>query len=331
MPQHDLVVIGGSLGSTEALKRILADLPADLPAAVLVATHLPTTSHGYLPDIVRGACALPVGFAVHGQPVLPARVTFAVPDRHLMLIDHTVALGTGPRENMARPAIDALFRSAALAFGPRVIGVVLSGLLDDGAAGLHAIKARGGLALVQHPLDAEAPDMPRAALEAAEVDHVADQGALGAIIAAATGTEAAEAGPVTDDLRLEVEIALGRRLGSAALRAIAEPAVMTCPQCHGALSAIAAPGPLRFRCQIGHAFGGATLSAAQAEEVRQAVQLAMRLMEERAELVQKMANDARMHGREAVAQLYDKRHQDYADYARTLRNAASLTMQADDA
>lgn len=328
--QHDIVVIGGSLGSTPVLKQLLGDLPADLPASVFVTTHVPTSGSGFLPGVLAKACALPTASAMDGQPVEHGRVYVAVPGLHLMLVDSTVALGHGPRENMVRPAIDPLFRSAALAFGPRVIGVVLSGNLDDGVSGLAAIKSCGGLSVVQHPLDAEAPDMPRAALEAVDVDHVVHAGELGGVIARLVATEP-PAATVTcpPELELEVQIALGRRLGSERLRHLAEPAPISCPHCNGVLSEVKGEGPLRYRCQIGHAFTAEALIRAQHDEVDEALRIAMRIMEERAELVRRMARDARGQGRTAVAELYEARATEYQDYAATLRRAATLSLRTE--
>ncbi len=216
--KKDIIVIGGSAGSSAALKTLLADLPRDLPASVFISTHIPAHSPSLLADVLAGRAALPVAQAVDGQPIETGRVYVAPPDRHLLLINGTIRLGLGPRENMVRPAIDPFFRSAALTYGARVIGVVLSGMLNDGAAGLYAIKARGGTAVVQHPIDAEADQMPLAALEAVEVDHVAAAADLGTLLCSLVGTTA-ETSPAADDrLELEVEIAAGVRLGRGTSR-----------------------------------------------------------------------------------------------------------------
>ncbi|MFC0385362.1 chemotaxis protein CheB [Muricoccus vinaceus] len=186
---------------------------------------------------------------------------------------------------MARSAIDPLFRSAAPAFGPRVIGVVLTGLLNDGAAGLHAIKAAGGLAVVQHPLDAETGDMPLAALRAAEV-----------------------------------EIAAGWRLGP---RPLAEPVALTCPQCHGTLPEVTEAGPLRYRRRAGDAFTSEALGPAPEDGIEEALRMAMRMMVERTGLIGRMVRDAREAGRKAVAGLHGARAAEHARYAATLRRAVT--------
>ena len=326
MAKRDIVVIGGSAGSGAALQRIMADLPADLPASLLVATHVPTQSSGYLAEMLDRAGPLPAAQAVDGQPIERSHVYVAAPDRHLLLVNGTIRLGDGPRENMTRPAIDPLFRSAALSYGARAVGVVLSGMLNDGASGLWAIKSRGGTALVQHPLDAQADQMPLAALEAVEPDEDATAADLGGVIARMATTDAGETLPPWPALELEVEIAAGARLGSHALRRIADPSALSCPDCHGVLSELRGEKPLRFRCQTGHAQTAEVL-AAETEEVDHAMRVALRIMEERVTLVARMAQDARQSGRSAVAELYETRAEEYTHYAEVLRAAAVASLR----
>lgn len=322
----DIVAIGGSAGSSVALRRIIGDLPGDLPASVFVSTHIPAHGASLLAEVLAGNAAMPVARAQDGQPIERGHVYVAAPDRHLLLVDGTIRLGEGPRENMARPAIDPFFRSAAMSYGGRAIGIVLSGMLNDGASGLHAIKACGGTTVVQHPLDAEANEMPLSALEATDVDHVATAADLGRLITSIVGTEAGTGPAPGDDLKLEVEIAAGGRLGSDALRRIATPSALSCPDCHGVLSEVKNGPPLRYRCQIGHAHTAETL-AANIDEVDEAIRVAMRVMEERLTLVERMARDARETGRGAVAELYKARAIEYRRYAETLRAAAVTSMR----
>jgi two-component system chemotaxis response regulator CheB len=308
------------------LRQIMADLPAGFPGTLFVATHVPSQSAGYLADVLASAGPLPVSRAVDGQPIEPGHVYTAGPDRHLMLVDGIMRLGDGPRENMTRPAIDPLFRSAALAYGPRAVGVILSGMLNDGASGLSAIKACGGTAVVQHPLDALADQMPLAALETVDADRVAPADEIGGIIAEIAGTDAGTASNCPDNLLLEVQIAAGARLGSDALQTIADPSAMSCPDCNGVLSEVRDEQPLRFRCQIGHAYT-ANVLAARTHEIDEAMRVALRIMEERVTLVTRMAEDARGSGRTAVAELYEARIEEYTRYAKTLREAAVESMR----
>ena len=304
----------------------MSDLPADFPASVFVATHVPMSGPGYLADALASAGPLPVSRAADGLPVERGRVYAAVPDRHLLLVDGIMRLGEGPRENLTRPAIDPLFRSAALAYGPRAVGVVLSGMLNDGASGLSAIKACGGTAVVQHPLDAHADQMPLAALEAVNVDNVVSASDLGRLLAELVASDAGEAVPCPDNLALEVDIAAGTRLGSQALREIADPSAMSCPDCQGVLSEIRDEHPLRYRCQIGHGYTAEVLEA-RGNEVSEAMRVALRIMEERVTLVTRMAEDARSANRTAVAELYEARAQEYSRYAGVLRDAAVATLR----
>ena len=186
MPAHDLIVIGASAGGVEAISKLVAGLPANLSAAVCVVVHLRPYSESHLARVLERAGPLPVVAAKQDMPLRQGTIYVAVPDMHLLVHrnggEPTLRLVRGPRENRSRPAVDPLFRSAALAFGPRVIGVVLSGALDDGTAGLWTVKDRGGLAVVQDPDDAAVPSMPASALAEVEVDHVAPADTLGPLL-----------------------------------------------------------------------------------------------------------------------------------------------------
>ncbi|MFL6736365.1 MAG: chemotaxis protein CheB [Sphingomonas sp.] len=327
MARRDIIVMGGSTGSRTVLSQILSGLPRDLPASLFVTTHLASRSGPFLAHMLGKTSSLPVVHASDGQPIERGCVYVAVPDHHMLIIDGTVRLGDGPRENMARPAVDPLFRSAALSYGPRAVGVILSGLLNDGASGLSSIKACGGMAVVQHPLDAEADQMPLAALETVSVDEVAPAKDLAPVIAAIVGREAPDPVPPPDNLLLEVEIAAGNRLGTESLRSIADPAALTCPDCHGVMSEVRGEQPLRYRCQIGHASTAQVLEA-RGKEVDEAVRIALRVMEERLTLVRRMGVDARRTGRNTVAELYEARAEEFARYTSVLRDAAASSVRS---
>jgi two-component system chemotaxis response regulator CheB len=165
-----IIVIGASTGGVEALRTLVSGLPRDIPAALCVVLHIGQNS-SYLPELLARAGSLPAGHAGQGEVLRPGRIYVAPPDHHLMLMDGFIRLTRGPRENWARPAIDPLFRSAADIYGPRIVGVVLTGALNDGTAGLHAVRAAGGTAVVQHPADAACADMPVSALRHAGADY----------------------------------------------------------------------------------------------------------------------------------------------------------------
>jgi two-component system chemotaxis response regulator CheB len=321
MANRDIIVIGGSSGATAPLKAILGRFPADLPAAVFVVLHIPTRSIGLLSTVASAAGPLPARQAEDGMPIERGKVYIAAPDHHLIVTEGRIRLGRGPRENMARPAIDALFRSAAMSYGPRVIGVVLSGLLSDGAAGLNAIKRCGGTALVQDPEDAIADEMPRRALEATVTDLCAPGAKLGDVLSDLARQVPGPAMPVPSEIRLEVDIAMGERVDADVLKRFADPAALTCPSCGGVLSKVRAGGPLRFRCQVGHAYSADILAKEQEGRVDEALRVALRIIEERAELVARMSDEGLQTGRRAVAEMYQARADEYRQYADTLRKA----------
>lgn len=330
MANRDIVVIGGSSGAAEPLGAILGALPSDLPAAIFVVLHTRAQDRGVLATVARAAGALPVHVASDGLEIERGTIYSAVPSHHLLIEDAHMLLGNGPRENMARPAIDALFRSAAVAYGPRVIGIVLSGYLNDGAAGLAAIKRCGGVALVQDPAEATAEEMPRNALHATDVDMVATGSGLGDVLPGLVQATAGPVLPVPADIRLEVEIAAGRRIDTDAFRQVAAPVALTCPQCGGVLSQIEASQPLRFRCQVGHAVTAEVLASEQENAVDEAMRIALRIVGERAELVQRMADDARTAGRVRTAQTYLERAEELRHHAETIRRAVLSTIPPKD-
>ncbi len=321
MSNRDIIVIGGSSGATSPLKTILGSLPADLPAAVFIVLHIPARSTGILATVASAAGPLPVHPAVDGMEIKPGNVYLAVPDHHLILTEGRIKLGRGPRENLSRPAIDPLFRSAAAAYGSRVIGVVLSGLLNDGASGLEAVKRCGGVAIVQDPADTIADEMPRSALEAVTADLTIPSARIGDVLSDLTREVPGPGVPIPPEIRLEVDIAAGERVDSEVLAKFADPSALTCPSCNGVLSTVRDAKPLRFRCQVGHAFTAEVVAKEQENTIDEALRIALRIIEERAELVSRMAKDGRESGRNAVAEMYEARALEYRLYADVLRRA----------
>lgn len=322
MTTHDIIAIGGSTGALDALKRIFADLPADLPAAVLVVRHIASDGGDMLAEILDKAGPIAVKTAAAGDLIENGRAYVAPAGHHLLVDNGTIRLGQGPRENMARPAIDPLFRSVALSYGPRVISLLLSGLLDDGSAGSAAVKRCGGITVVQDPADAEADDMPRSALDACDVDYRAPVAKLAQVLTRLAAEPAPPARPVQGDIALEVQIAAGRPSTAEVLEQIANPVALSCPSCGGVLSEITEPARLRFRCQIGHAYTAEALDKEQGVAVAEAVGIALRTLEERHTLLSKMAADAKRRGRELSAKQFAERAADYRRQADTLRKAA---------
>jgi two-component system chemotaxis response regulator CheB len=306
VPQcRDVVVVGASAAGVESLRGLLAALPADLQATVLVVLHMPSDGSSALSAILNRAGRLPVHPARHGTPLRHGHVHAAVPDHHLLLIDHVMALSKGPTENGHRPAVDALFRSAARAVGPRAIGVVLSGTLDDGAAGLMSIVARGGVAVVQDPADAIYPGMPESALRAVPTAHVAPVSKLGDVIAALVDEPVGDLPPVMmspSDL-IEADIAeQGLQEGGLEMTTMGEPSGFTCPDCDGAL--IAVPGTRRYRCRVGHAWTEDALAAQKESQLERALWTALRTLDEKISLNRRMERNAVERGSGLVARRY---------------------------
>jgi two-component system chemotaxis response regulator CheB len=319
---HDIIAIGGSLGAVDALGYLCAHFPANLPAAVLVVIHVGSRGNNLLAEIFDRNSALSVRTASDGEPVHPRHVYVAPADHHLLTIDGIIRLGRGPRENMARPAIDPLFRSVAVGYGARAIGLVLTGMLDDGAAGLADINRCGGLTVVQNPDNAPAPDMPLEALKSTDVDYRADLGDLPPLLHKLALEPAAPSPQIPDEIRLEVDIAQGRLAGPGEVMAIADPVQLSCPACGGVLSQIRRR-PLRFRCQVGHGYTAESLAAASEGSTDEALRVALRILEERMVLTQKIADEARHSGRNAAAMAYERRAEECRRNAEILYRALS--------
>jgi two-component system chemotaxis response regulator CheB len=237
MPGRDILVVGASAGGVEALTELARGLPADLPAAVFMVLHVPPHATSVLPRILSRAGRLPTAHAREGEPIRPGRIYVAPPDHHMLLRRGYVYLARGPRENSHRPAVDPLFRTAARAYDGRVVGVLLSGALDDGTAGLAAIKRRGGIALVQDPDEALFSGMPRSAIENVEVDHVVSLAGMAGLLSRLACEPVAEETKerVPDEMEQETQIE------AFALSAIENrvhpgtPSTFGCPECGGTL------------------------------------------------------------------------------------------------
>ncbi|WP_457797827.1 chemotaxis protein CheB [Methylocystis sp. S23] len=305
MQHPDIVAIGASAGGIEALITVVGGLPADFPASVLIAQHLSPASPGMLPQILSQAGPLPASSPEDGEALAPARIYVAPPNRHLLVeTKGRLRLSRGPRENRARPAVDPLFRSAALAFGTRVIGVVLTGYLDDGTAGLQAIKLCGGAAIVQDPKEAAAPAMPLSALQNVNVDFCLPLVKIGPQLirmTAAAAPERPNPEKALGNLATEVAIAAGRPPAIERIMQIGQPSNFTCPDCHGALMRLPGGDPIRFRCHTGHAFTAQALLAGLAEKAEDALWNAVRTLQEEGMLKRHMASHAQDNGEAAVA------------------------------
>lgn len=306
---RDIIVIGGSSGGYDALRTLVQGLPPDLPAAVFVVLHVGANSH--LADILGKIGPLPAMPAVPGGHFERGRIYVAVPGFHLMLHDGHMLLRRGPRENLSRPAIDPLFRSAAASCGGRVIGVVLSGALADGTAGLRAIKRCGGLAVVQDPADALVSAMPCSALRHVEVDHVSRMDDMADLLSKLARQPAGASPDVPLDIRIEAAIAAQEPADMRADDMLGTPSRFTCPECHGALWEIEDGSMLRYRCHVGHAFAADAVLASQGDEIDRLLGTLLRSHQERAALAHRMAKHERANDRQMLAEHLERRAQDY--------------------
>ena len=278
-----------------ALTRLVAQLPAALPAAVLVVQHLSPDSTGE-PLISRLAMhtGLRCQLATHGTPLQAGCLYLAPPDRHLLVKDGHLLVTRGPRENGYRPAADALFRSAAVEYDSHTIGVVLTGMLHDGTAGLDFIKRCGGVAVVQDPADAEFPSMPESALRQVAIDYVVPLDELGGLLHELVTTASAPATtmatPIPPELQLEAAIA-ERVVGTTEqVTQLGHQVPLTCPDCGGSLWEINTGSVLRYRCHTGHAFTADALAESTQHALEESLWVALRMMEERKNLLASMAS-----------------------------------------
>lgn len=324
MAVHRIIAIGGSAGSVRVIREICAALPADFPAAILVAVHIGSGRQNLLADILDSDGPLAVATARDGVILQAGQIYVAPSDHHLLLDGQVIRLGRGPRENMARPAIDPLFRSIGLSAGSGAIGVLLSGMLNDGASGLADLKRCGGITVVQSPLDSVEGEMPRSALLASDVDYRAPSRDLADLLVRLVDEEAGPTPDPSASISLEVAIAMGRPSDTPTLSEIADPVALNCPGCGGTLSQIRRT-PLRFRCQVGHGYTAEALAEQQEGSVDEAMRIAMRVIGERAVLMEKMAGDANSAGRTAAGSVFAERAAEYRNSAVVLMEAVQKT------
>jgi two-component system, chemotaxis family, protein-glutamate methylesterase/glutaminase len=268
---HDIIVIGSSAGGVRALKTLFSSLPGNLAAAIFVVLHTAPHHDSRLADVLNLASALPVVSAQDGEPIVHSRAYVAPPDRHLLVAHGHMHLNSGPKENRARPAINPLFRSAALAYGPRVIGVVLTGLLDDGTLGLWEIKRRGGISVVQDPSDAQYFQMPESANRNVEVDYLIPLKEIGPRLVSLVG-EGSE--PQVDEPRFAMQ---------------SEDTRLTCPDCHGPLRRFKYGDIVELKCRVGHAYSPESALVAHDEAEERTLWSAVEMLEEGADFAELLA------------------------------------------
>ncbi|MFW5473827.1 chemotaxis protein CheB [Knoellia sp. CPCC 206450] len=303
----DVVVVGASAGGVESLRGFVAGLAPGLKASVVIVLHVSATAPSMLPTILGRVSALPVKGATDHEELQHGRILVAAPDHHLVVTDGHVGLSRGPRENGHRPAIDVLFRSAAVACGERVVGVILSGALDDGTAGMGAVRRMGGSVLAQSPDEAAYPSMPASVIRAVGADLVGTVSELAAAVNELTeSTESTRPPDVSSDELLSEEVRMAT-MDDAAFEdpeRPGRPAGFSCPDCSGTLFEIDDSGLLRFRCRVGHAWSPDSLLAAQTKELEGALWMAFRSLEEKAALSRQLAARAGERGNRLTEQRY---------------------------
>lgn len=323
MTHSNVVVIGASAGGIEALKVLIAGLPERFPAAVLVALHISPHLPSQLDAVLRPTSRLPVKSAEDGEFVLAGHIYVASADRHLLMDSNgrRLRVTRGPKENRVRPAIDVLFRSAAYWLGPDVVGVVLSGNLDDGTAGLWAIKDRGGIAIVQSPEDAMYASMPESALRHVAVDHTLPVAEMPDLLVrlAQSPIRSGAVRSAGDVMKTEVTIALEGNALQEGVMQLGAISANTCPECHGVLVRIREGSLIRYRCHTGHAFSLETLLVEVNEEIDQTLWAALRALEERILLLRELEEAAGTRGDDVAAARYAGEGNGTAERAQRIR------------
>ena len=318
MPEPLIVVIGASAGGLQALTDLVSNLSDGFAASIFIVVHTKTDGDSLLPQILSRSTSVPVAFAENGSLIRPGTIVIAPPNHHLLLTKHRVVLNKGPKENGFRPAVDPLFRTAAREHGASVMGVILSGALDDGSYGLKVVKDRGGIAVVQDPDEASHPGMPLSAMRVVDTDHILKAGDIGRLIS--NGQSPDEGGapmarreePEPQDPADETNVEeMNQEFGLAS--------GLTCPDCGGALWEILNGDLARYRCHVGHQYSIDALDAEQQQAVEGALWSAVRVLEERADLRRRMAKRADERGMAMVSSGFDESARESETQAGTIR------------
>lgn len=319
MSGHDIVVIGASAGGVEALMTLVRALPADLPAAVFVVLHLPPDGESALPQILSRAGALPAAHSEDGEQIMRGRIYVAPPDHHLLVEQGFVRVMRGPRENRSRPAVDPLFRSAARAYGARVIAVVLSGMLDDGTGGLIAVTKRRGISIVQDPADTLFSGMAESAIKYDHPTYILPVSEIGPLLVRLTHEPAREDREVPSAMEEEVNAAAFDFAAVEDANKPGTPSVFGCPECGGVLWEMEEGELIRYRCRVGHAFTADSLVAEQSVQLEAALWAALRGLEEKAALVHRLAARSDEIGRARIAERYTEQEREARQHAAVIR------------
>jgi two-component system chemotaxis response regulator CheB len=323
MATRNIIVIGASAGGFEALKKLVANLPKDFAASLFIVWHMSPDIRGVLPQVLNRSETIHAAHAFDGESIAPNRIYVAPPDRHLLIEEGRVRVTRGPKENRFRPAVDPLFRSAAYVYNNRVIGVILSGALDDGTAGLWTVKHRGGLAIVQDPADADVPSMPENASREVEIDYSVPVSEMADLLVRLSNEQIEEIPEVVmeNDEKTEIEIRIaadGSAFESGVMK-LGELSPFTCPECHGVLSTIRDGKRLRFRCHTGHAFSADSLLSTVTENIEDSLYSAIRGVEESIMLLNHLGDHFAEVNQTKLAAMYFKKANEAQTRAQMVR------------
>ena len=318
MNNHHVIAIGTSAGGIQALRTVVQKLPQDFPGSIHIVQHLSNETPSNLTSVLAKVSKLPVAFAKDGEPIESGRIYLAPPDFHFVLELGRIRIIRGPRENRMRPAIDPLFRTAAVAYRSYATGVVLTGMLDDGTAGLQAIKACGGMAIVQDPNEAKYNSMPKSAIANVKVDRVVALDDIAEVLIERVKQKPAIVEEIPPDLLLEAPITVKAITDPTTMQQIGKPVAHACPSCGGPLWQLGNNGKtdkeyedrdslLRYRCHVGHAFTSRNLLEEQNKATEKALWIALRTLEERGRLLKQMSERYARGGSDALAKIHQER------------------------
>lgn len=325
MAKRNIIVVGASAGGFEALKVLARDLPADFEASIFIVWHMPADVRGVLPEALNRHGAIKAVHAYDKEPIEINRIYVAPPDRHMLVEDGHVRVTKGPKENRFRPAVDPLFRSAAHSHRRRVIGVILSGALDDGTSGLWTVKHYGGVAVVQDPREAEVPSMPENALREVEVDHVVPIDGMAELLVRLSGESVDDASEVDmgdkDQIGTEVRIAEQDNAFESGIMGFGPLSPFTCPDCHGVLTELRDGKRPRYRCHTGHAFSSDSLLATVTENIEESMWSSIRGIEESIMLLNHMGQHLSDEHQTELAMLYFRKAREARERVEMVRQA----------
>ncbi|MGN6438206.1 MAG: chemotaxis protein CheB [Agriterribacter sp.] len=322
-PLDRIIVMGASSGGFEAFKTIVQHLPSDFQPPLFLVWHMGPDIMGVLPRVLNNVNSIPAAHASDNETIRPNRIYIAPPDHHLLIEEGRVHITRGPKENRFRPAVDPLFRSAAYTYGHRVIGVVLSGALDDGTAGLWRIKFSGGLAIVQDPKDAEVASMPENALREVAVDYCVPVSEIAALLVKLSKDPVSDKKSFMKDetTKTEIDIAAEKYTLQKGSLNIGELSPFTCPECHGVLSKIRDGNLTRFRCHTGHAFSVDSLMASLTEKIEEGLYSAIRGIDESVMLLNHIGDHYAEANQPKLAALYFKHAREAEQRSHLIRKA----------